>query len=70
MECIKDADVFDICLLPKPFSRMKVRRTKGSSGKCWVFHKNESGILRGYLFPSGFRIFDVEKKPNSSYEFF
>ena len=70
MKCIEDGDVFDSCLLPEPFSKMKVRRTKGSSGKCWVFHKNESGSFKGFLFPSGFRIFGFETRPNSSYEFF
>ena len=43
--------------LPHPFMYLNVVKTKGSSGKCWVFHINEEGNFKGYLFPSGFRIY-------------
>ena len=39
-KCIQDEDEIYSCQLPEPFCKLKVKRTKGSSGKCWVFHKN------------------------------
>ena len=28
---------------PHPFADLDIIKTKGSSGKCWVFHKDEDG---------------------------
>ena len=35
-----------------------------------VFFTKMKVFFKGYLFPSGFRIFGVEKRQNSSYDFF
>ena len=58
----QDTDVFDRCQLPHPFCNLKVKRTKGSSGKCWVFHKSVERVFKGYLFPGGFRIMGMKQK--------
>ena len=49
---------------------LNVVKTKGSSGKCWVFHINEEGNFKGYLFPSGFRILGIKSDKRIKGEFF
>ena len=39
-----------------PFSSLDIIMSKGSSGKCWVFHLNPLGIMKGFLFPGGYRM--------------
>ena len=39
-----------------PFSSLDIIMSKGSSGKCWVFHLNTLGIMKGLLIPGGYRI--------------
>ena len=56
--------------LPYPFSKLEVIRTKGSSGKCWMFYKNSRGKFMGYLFSSGFRTVGLKSTPNIRGEFF
>ena len=63
-------DVLDRCKLPHPFCNLKVKKTKGSSGKCWVFHKSVEGVFKGYIFPGGFRIMVMKQKTASLGEFF
>ena len=56
--------------IPYPFNLLKVIKTKGSSGKCWMFHKNKEGKFMGYLFPSGNRIVGMKSLLSISGEFF
>ena len=67
---MKDTDVFDRCELPYPFSNLQVQRTKGSTGKCWVFHKDVEGVFKCYLFQGGFRIMGVRRNATCFGEFF
>ena len=39
-----------------PFSSLSVIKSKGSSGKCWVFHLDCKGKISGYLFGGGLRV--------------
>ena len=50
----------DIRNLPFPFSLLDVRKAKSSSGKCWLFHMSKNGIFSGFLFPGGYRLFNVK----------
>ena len=59
-ETVDDTVVIDKSKLPHPFRYLNVIKTKGSSGKCWVFHINEDGNFKGYLFPSEFRILGIK----------
>ena len=67
---IHDTDGFDRCELPFPFSHLQVKRTRGSSGKCWVFHKSVDGNFKGYIFPGGFRIMGIDQRTACSGESF
>ena len=69
-EIVKETVVTEKDELPNPFRHLKVIRTKGSSGKCWVFHIDEAGNFMGYLFPSGFRIIGLKSNHYSKGEFF
>ena len=41
--------------LPYPFSLMDLRKSKSSTGKCWLFHMSSKGVMHGFLFPGGYR---------------
>ena len=56
--------------LPLPFAYLDIIKTKGSSGKCWVFHKDEDGKFLGFLFPSGYRIRGIPHETSNKGEFF
>ena len=43
-------------ILSYPFSKLKIERDLSSHGKSWLFHYDEKCILKGYLFPSGYRL--------------
>ena len=53
-----------------PFSSLDIIMSKGSSGKYWVFHLNPQGIIKGFLFPGGYRIMRVRPTNNHAGEFF
>ena len=36
---------------------MKIKRDLSSHGKSWLFHFDETCLLKGYLFPSGYRLY-------------
>ena len=55
--------------IPYPFNLLKVIKTKGSSGKCWMFHKNKEGKFTGYIFPGGYRIIGMKSLLSISGEF-
>lgn len=44
-------------ILPYPFSKLKIERDLSSHGKSWLFHYDEICILKGYLFPYGYRLY-------------
>ena len=44
-------------ILPYPFSKLKIKRDLSSHGKSWLFHFDETCLLKGYLFPSGYRLY-------------
>ena len=56
--------------LPYPFSLLNVRPSKSSSGKCWLFHMTNNGIMSGYLFPSGYRLFGLKSTSFNDGTFF
>ena len=44
-------------ILPYPFSKLKIKRDLSSHGKSWLFHFDETCILKGRFFPSGYRLY-------------
>ena len=55
---------------PYPFKHLDIIKTKGSSGKCWVFHRDEDGRVLGFLFPGGYRIKGIPYITSNTGEFF
>ena len=55
-DTVKETVLIENELLPYPFRLLNVVKSKGSSGKCWVFHRNYNGTFVGFFFPSGYRI--------------
>ena len=47
--------------LPYPFSLLDIRPAKSSSGKCWIFHMSGIGVMMGYNFPGGYRLYGMKK---------
>ena len=66
--CEEDSEIntsIDMLHLPYSFSLLDVQPSKSSNGKCWVFHMNLKGELKGYIFPSGYKLYGEENKsPN------
>ena len=56
--------------LVKPFDKLNIIKEKGSIGKCWVFHMNNKGELKGFFFPSGYRILNVQPYDITKEEFY
>ena len=69
-EIVRETVAVEKLILPNPFMNLDVIRSKGSSGKCWVFHINKEGLFKGYLFPSGFRIVGFKKETVNRGDFF
>ena len=46
-------------IMTHPFDNLVIKPDKGSLGKCWVFHLNCRGELKGLLLPSNLRIFEI-----------
>ena len=46
--------------LPYPFSSLDIRPAKSSSGKCWIFHMSNDGVMTGYNFPGGYRLYGIK----------
>ena len=53
-----------------PFNSLEVIKSHESTGKCWIFHLNTDGYLRGFLFHGGYRIKNQKKQRNFHGEFF
>ena len=68
-EIVEETVPVEKVILHHPFTMLDVIRSKGSSGKCWVFHMNKEGSFKGYLFPSGFRILGLKKNKGYQEEF-
>ena len=45
-------------ILIYPFKLLKVVKSNSSVGKCWIFHLDNCGHLSGFLFPSGYRVYN------------
>ena len=45
-------------ILVYPFNFLKVKKSQSSIGKCWMFHLDNLGHLSGFLFPSGYRVYN------------
>ena len=46
--------------LPYPFSSLDIRPAKSSSGQCWIFHMSDDGVMTGYNFPGGYRLYGIK----------
>ena len=64
-EIVKESVSVEKEFLPNPFMDLDIIRSKGSSGKCWVFQKIVEGVFKGYLVPGGFRIMGMKQKTSS-----
>ena len=69
-EFVKDSVLLEKDCMPPPFMFLNVIKTKGSSGKCWVFHRSYKGKVLGYFFPSGYRILGITKLGNIEGEYY
>ena len=69
-EFVKESVLFENDCMPHPFRNLNVIKIKGYSGKCWVFHRSNKGIVLGYLFPSGHRILGIKKIANIDGEYY
>ena len=55
---------------PYPFKLLDIIKTKGSSGKCWVFHRDKEGRFLGFLLPGGYRIKGIPHITSKKGEYF
>ena len=69
-DTVKETVLIENELLPYPFRLLNVVKSKGSSGKCWVFHRNYNGEFVGFFFPSGYRILGKKTCVKKTGEFF
>ena len=56
--------------VPYPFSKLKIIKDKSSHGKSWLFHIDETCVLKGCLFPGGYRLCGIKEKLSPTDLFF
>ena len=56
--------------VPYPFSKLKIIKDKSSHGKSWLFHIDETCLLKGCLFPGGYRLCGIKEKLSPTDLFF
>ena len=56
--------------LPYPFSLLDLQEAKSSTGKCWLFHMSSKGVMQGYLFPGGYRLYGLKEDVHNNGAFF
>ena len=71
--CLNDKTINSNYLLdslPYPFDILDLRLSRSSTGKCWLFHMSSKGVMHGFLFPGGYRLYGLKSRVKFDGTFF